>query len=489
MNKYIQTEGELFELVQLSRIFSDSKTFVDSYPAKNPAYILKIFHKKKDKSDFNLKKFIKKYFIFPDSHEKNIQVKSSMKEHIEALWDILSREADKDISKYSTLIGLPYPYIVPGGRFREIYYWDSYFTSEGLSIAGKLDMVEHMIRNFAYLIDKYGHIPNGNRIYYTGRSQPPFFCSMIEIPVRYKGIEAILPYLETIETEYRFWMKKRSVSLEDGNKLNRYMDDNNGPREESYREDLEIYNSSGDEQKKNFYKNIRAACESGWDFSSRWFQDYRNLSTIRTTDILPVDLNSILYNTEIKLSEWFSFEGNERKSKKYANNAEKRLKLINKYFWDREKGFFFDYSYKDHKHTGVWSLAGLYPMFFKIATEEQAEKISEHISQKFLHEGGLVTTLNETGQQWDKPNGWAPLQWIAVKGLEFYGYNNLAEEIAKRFVNLSYRVFKKTGKMMEKYNVCDMKLEAGGGEYPLQDGFGWTNGIVSAMEMMINRES
>ncbi len=485
MNKYIQTEGELFELVQLSRIFPDSKTFVDSYPSKKPEEILKKFHKEKDKADFKLKKFIEKYFIFPESHEKKIRVESSMKEHIEALWDILSRESDKDIP-YSTLIALPFPYIVPGGRFREIYYWDSYFTSEGLSVAGKLDKVEYMIKNFAYLINKYGHIPNGNRSYYLGRSQPPFFCSMIEIPVRYKGIEAILPYVETLEKEYLFWMEKRAVLLEESNKLNRYMDDNNGPREESYREDIEIYKSIND--KENFYKNIRAACESGWDFSSRWLRDYCNLSTIRTTEILPVDLNSIIYNMEIKLSEWFSFEGNNVKSQQYAEHAERRLKLINKYFWDREKGFFFDYSYKDNSHTEVWSLAGLYPLFFKIATEEQAEQISKHISEKFLNKGGLVTTLNETGQQWDKPNGWAPLQWIAVKGLEFYGYNDLAEEIAKRFVNLSYRVFEKTGKMMEKYNVCDMTLDAGGGEYPLQDGFGWTNGIVTAMGMMINRK-
>jgi alpha,alpha-trehalase len=312
---------------------------------------------------------------------------------------------------------------------------------------------------------------------------------MIEIPAHYKGIEAILPYLETLEKEYLFWMEKRSVLFTDGTVLNRYWDDNKGPREESYREDIEIYKGVNDEQKENLYRNIRAACESGWDFSSRWFQDYRNLSTVRTTEILPVDLNSLLYNMEVKLSEWFSFEGNEIKSKKYAENAEIRLKLINKYFWDRKKGFFFDYSYKDEKKTDVWSLAGLYPLFFKIATEEEAEKVAEHISEKFLYEGGLVTTLNETGQQWDKPNGWAPLQWIAVKGLEFYGYNSLAEEIAKRFVNLASRVFEKTGKMMEKYNVCDMTLVAGGGEYPLQDGFGWTNGIVSAMGMMINRDA
>jgi alpha,alpha-trehalase len=489
MNKYIQTEGELFEKVQLSRIFPDSKTFVDSCPSKSPEDILKKFHKKKDKSDFDLKKFIEKYFILPETIEKKIETKLSMEEHIKNLWDTLAREADEDISPYSTLIPLPCPYIVPGGRFREIYYWDSYFTSEGLSLSGKLDMVEYMIKNFASLIDKYGHVPNGNRVYYLGRSQPPFFCSMIEIPAHYKGIEAILPYLETLEKEYLFWMEKRSVLFTDGTVLNRYWDDNKGPREESYREDIEIYKGVNDEQKENLYRNIRAACESGWDFSSRWFQDYRNLSTVRTTEILPVDLNSLLYNMEVKLSEWFSFEGNEIKSKKYAENAEIRLKLINKYFWDRKKGFFFDYSYKDEKKTDVWSLAGLYPLFFKIATEEEAEKVAEHISEKFLYEGGLVTTLNETGQQWDKPNGWAPLQWIAVKGLEFYGYNSLAEEIAKRFVNLASRVFEKTGKMMEKYNVCDMTLVAGGGEYPLQDGFGWTNGIVSAMGMMINRDA
>ncbi|HPZ10703.1 MAG TPA: trehalase family glycosidase, partial [Candidatus Eremiobacteraeota bacterium] len=335
--------------------------------------------------------------MLPTSEEKELKHPEnlSMEEHITYLWDYLSREPDREISPYSTFIPLPCSYIVPGGRFREIYYWDSYFTSEGLAVSGKLDMVENMVKNFSFLIDKYGHIPNGNRIYYLSRSQPPFFCCIMEILFRYKGMEAVLPYLSALEKEYFFWMEgERKVILHEGSILNRYWDDNSVAREESYREDIALYNSVDKERKKELYRNIRAACESGWDFSSRWFKDSHNLSTVRTTEILPVDLNSLLYNMEIKLSQWFSTD--KIKSNKYKEASENRKKTMYEYFWNEEKGFFFDYCYTDRTRTDIWSLAGTYPIFFKIATEEQSGKVVENISKKFLYPGGLVTTLNET---------------------------------------------------------------------------------------------
>jgi len=491
MNKYIQTEGELFELVQKSGVFCDCKTFVDACPVYEPEKIMDKFRNEKDKADFNLEIFVKENFKLPDDEKKEVNIPSglTMKEHILNLWDYLKRDAHKEI-KSASLIHLPFPYIVPGGRFREIYYWDSYFTSEGLALSGKIDMVENMVKNFSFLIEKFGHIPNGNREYYISRSQPPFFCSMVEILVRYKGPDSVLPYLDSLEKEYFFWMKGREelsenifensrVILLDNIVLNRYWDDKNIPREESYREDVELYEKS--RKNKDIYRNIRAACESGWDFSGRWFQDGHEISTIRTTDILPVDLNSILYNMEKKLSQWFFYKGDTCKGSLYEEFAEKRKYAVNKYFWNEEKGFYFDYLWKERNVSFVWSLAGVYPLFFNIAFPEQGKRIAEVIEDKFLYPGGLVTTLNETGQQWDKPNGWAPLHWIAVKGLLNYGYDKLAKEISGRFLNLTEKVFEKTGKMMEKYNVCDLSLEAGGGEYPLQDGFGWTNGVVLAL--------
>lgn len=482
MKQFIQLKGELFERVQIEEVFPDSKTFVDSSPAFEHEIILDKYKNEKNKSSFALKEFVKEAFILTPSAggDLNLDKNRTMEEHISALWNILLRGPDKKASSYSTLLPLPYPYIVPGGRFTEVYYWDSYFTSEGLAASGKMDIVENMVKNFAYLIDNYGHIPNGNRVYYLSRSQPPFFCSMVNILFKNKGIEAIEAYLPALEKEYCFWMDGEHAVKIDDIKLNRYWDDNPIPREESYREDLHLCKKADPQDNEAFYRNLRAGAESGWDFSSRWFKDEKDLSTIRTTEILPIDLNSIMFDMELKLAGWFMTLGDKIKAGFYAQKADLRKALIHKYFWDNEKKFFFDYCFTDKKRTNTWSLAGLYPLFFRIATDDHAKYAAGHTHEKFLCGGGLVTTINKTSQQWDSPNGWAPLQWIGFIGLRNYGYEVLANEIAKRFVNTSRNVFSRTGKMMEKYNVCDLTLEAGGGEYTLQDGFGWTNGIVSA---------
>jgi len=489
MKNFIQLSGKLFERVQMEEVFPDSKTFVDSYPLKDPQAILEDYNIRKGDKSFNLKEFVSDNFELckPAGGDLKLKESRTMEEHINSLWDILLRKPDAKQSEYSTLLPLPYSYIVPGGRFTEVYYWDSYFTSEGLALGGKLDIVENMVKNFSFLIENYGHIPNGNRIYYLSRSQPPFFCSMVYLIYKSKGLDSIRPYLDSLEKEYNYWMNgKRAVEIS-GTKLNRYWDDNPSPREESYREDLILCRKTKSSDESVFYRNIRAAAESGWDFSSRWFKDELNLSTIRTTEILPIDLNCMMYDFEIKLSEFFALLGNNSKSDYYKSKAINRKAAIQNLFWDAERRFFFDYCFTESKKTLTWSLAGLYPIFVKVATKDQAEKSAEHIQSKFLQGGGLVTTINKTYQQWDSPNGWAPLQWVGYIGMKNYGYDLLAEEIANRFVNMVRNVFKRTGKMMEKYNVCDLSLEAGGGEYSLQDGFGWTNGIVSALISKISK--
>jgi alpha,alpha-trehalase len=422
--------------------------------------------------------FIGEYFQLPsNTAATGLQDLSPMEEHIDNLWTQLSRQPQTFVEGQSTLIPLPYPYIVPGGRFREIYYWDSYFTCEGLAASGRIDLVENMVRNFAYLIDQFGHIPNGNRIYYTSRSQPPFFYKMLELLEREKGFDTIREFLPQLKAEHQFWTQTRhAVRLKDGSVLNRYWDEQNTPREESYAEDTALFNNALPEHQGELYRHIRSAAESGWDFSSRWFRDGQSMSTIRTTEILAVDLNSLLYQIELHLSQWLNRAGDPDASA-FINAAQTRAVAIQKYFWDESKGWFFDYSITDERLIDVWSLAGVYPLFCDLASDLQTAKIAENIHEKFLRPGGVVTTLTKTGQQWDSPNGWAPLQWITAQAL-LETNRPLALEIAHRFLNLVEKVYASTGKMMEKYNVCDLELEAGGGEYPLQDGFGWTNGVV-----------
>jgi alpha,alpha-trehalase len=351
-------------------------------------------------------------------------------------------------------------------------------------------MVENLIKNFCYLIKQVGHVPNGNRHYYVSRSQPPFLFLLVDLLKRHKGRKAIESYQDPLKTEYAFWIAgsdklsenhpahRRVVHVNDGI-LNRYWDDRPLPREESWREDVEV--ASGSNDPEQVYRDLRAGAESGWDFTSRWLADYSDLKTIQTTNILPVDLNALLYGMETKLSEWAS--GDESKS--FSKAAEQRKELFNEVFWDDDRSYYFDYNFKKNVQTDCWSLVGVYPLFLNLASDDQAKKVAEVLERRFLKDGGLVSSLHNTGQQWDYPNGWAPLQWMGVTGLKNYGYDELAQEIARRWTDLNRNVFKRTGKMMEKYNVCDLSLEGGGGEYPLQDGFGWTNGVVVALNKLL----
>ncbi|MGE5621116.1 MAG: alpha,alpha-trehalase TreF [archaeon] len=493
---YVQLSGDLFRDVQLSGIFKDSKTFVDAVPIQSPAYIRKLYDSVKTTSGFSLKQFVYNSFIITEENIDTLRlpVYQPMVRHIEELWQYLLRKPDLVINRYSTLIPLKYPYIVPGGRFREIYYWDSFFTILGLLSAGRVDEAEDMVYNFADMIDRFGMIPNGNRVYYLSRSQPPFFAMMIDAICCYKkdyywGAR----FLNELLAEYEFWMNGagkasendtafyRVVYMSDPDRvLNRYNDFDSIPREESFRADYMSSLKIADSLRPDYFRNIRAAAESGWDFSSRWFMDGKSLTAIQTTDILPVDLNCLLYFLENRLGFFYELTGNLERSEFFRSKAAMRLDLINEVFWNEEDGFYHDYNWKTGTQTGALSLAGCFPLYFGIARPEYAERIAENLKSKFLMPGGLVTTLSNTGEQWDAPNGWAPLQWMAVKGLREYGIDSLADDIKERWVTLNSEVYKRTGKMLEKYNVENLKLFGGGGEYPLQDGFGWTNGVAEA---------
>ena len=191
-----------------------------------------------------------------------------------------------------------------------------------------------------------------------------------------------------------------------------------------------------------------------------------------------MDLNALLYHLEKTLEKAYTLQGNTDNANLYRQLSIRRAESLLRYAWNPRSGFFEDYDFINDRQTGILSLAGMYPLFFKIASPEQAAAVAKVIERDFLKAGGVVTTLANTGQQWDAPNGWAPLQWMTIQGLRNYGFNALADSIKQRWIDLNVRVYKNTGKMVEKYNVLDMELLAGGGEYPVQDGFGWTNGVL-----------
>lgn len=490
--------GELFERVQMEQIYPDGKTFPDCTPLMHLTRIKDLYEDQKKTADFNLYEFVKKYFLPPENNTIHLANKESLPliQHLESLWDELTREPD--VSNNS-LISLPNKYIIPGGRFREIYYWDSYFTMLGLEVSGKIDIIQSMIENFAFLIDHIGYIPNGNRTYYLGRSQPPFFACMVQLLSNIRGNQILLKLTPQLIKEYSFWMKPEVVDdklriiysrvtlLPDGSVMNHYSDEFGTPRPESFKEDHEIASLS--EDPKIRCRELRAGAESGWDFSSRWFRDQEHLSEIHTTEIIPVDLNCLLYNLEQTIAKSYKLAGDDILFNKFNASALKRKNAINNYCWNETAGYFFDFDHIAGKQKTSLTLAGCYPMFFEICTTEQATLIAKVVEEKFLYHGGLVTSRQITGQQWDAPNGWAPLQWIVIKGLLNYGFNLLAKDIATRWMSLNEKVYKSTGKMMEKYNVQDTSLLAGGGEYPAQDGFGWTNGVYLKLHSLFKSQN
>ena len=494
--------GDLFYEVQnRTDLFPDSKTFVDVIPNGNVDNILEEYKNLENKESSEVMiKFLRANFHIP-GYEESGEIPSAAvaTDHIENLWSYLERPADT--YETGTKIPLPNTYVVPGGRFREVYYWDSYFTMLGLKVDGRDQLIDNILANFSFLIDSVGFVPNGNRTYYGTRSQPPFYSLMVQLSLEGNTSKSLTDYHDYLLKEYNFWMAgdsllneemdahRRVVQLTYGGVLNRYWDDSDTPRPESYREDVETVERALEKDenrsKGEAYRHLRAAAESGWDFSSRWFEIGEDgefdLSTIHTTDIIPVDLNALIYNLEKVISESYALRGQDIESTIFNDKAVARKSLIDKYCWSEKEGFYMDYDFVKGEHTPVKSLAGVFPLFFEMTDEQKAALVSDVVKDQFLMKGGVVTTLNNSGQQWDFPNGWAPLQWMTIKSLRNYRKIDLAEEIKRRWLELNNNVFENTGKMTEKYNVIDMSLEGGGGEYPNQDGFGWTNGVFQKL--------
>ena len=490
--------GSLFADVQLAGILPDSKEFVDARPRAAPATIEARYDSARRTNGFVLRAFVDQNFILPQPAGDGYHTVAAqtMVQHVQALWPVLTRQPDSaPPDARSSLIPLPHAYVVPGGRFREIYYWDSYFTMVGLVQSGRTDLVKSMLDNFAHLINTIGHIPNGNRTYYLTRSQPPYFAAMVGLYARATDTAQALAYVDALEKEYAFWMDgadtlanghayRRVVRLPDGVVVNRYWDDSSEPRPESYRPDVEIGQTLPESLRAGFYRNARATAESGWDFSSRWMRDPKDLRTLETMGLIPVDLNALLYNAERTIAALRSFRhgaGDEDVARRFNQKADARRQAILA-MYDAQQGFFFDRRWRTGELvTDRPSLAAAAPLYFGIATPDQGRHVALRLEREFLSAGGFVTTKITTGQQWDAPNGWPPLEWLAIEGVRRYGRADLADKAASRWLGLIQRTYRATGRMMEKYDVVNTNRKAGGGEYPTQDGFGWTNGVALAL--------
>ncbi|WP_218919549.1 alpha,alpha-trehalase TreF [Pandoraea vervacti] len=485
--------GDLFVAVQSQRIFPDSKTFVDCAPLRAPQEIMRRYREDAAKPGFDLAQFVVTHFTLertpPSAYVADPA--QGLVAHIDGLWDVLMREPDAHPAD-SSLLPLPRAYVVPGGRFHELYYWDSYFTMLGLAHSGRHDLLVSMADNFSFLIDTYGHIPNGNRTYYLSRSQPPVYALMVAL-FESHGVARALRYLPHLRREYDYWMAgeaslrpgdayRHLVRLPDGALLNRYWDERETPREEGYLEDVTTALDAPRRRAGEVYRDLRAGAASGWDFSSRWLANANDLSSIRTTAILPVDLNSFLYAAETQIARLSEAGGDAETARAFALRAQARRDAMTRYLWSDAQGAFVDYDWQLGAPRPQLSAAMAAPLFVGLASREQAHRSAATMAQRMLAAGGLRTTETSSLQQWDPPNGWAPLQWIGIHGLRKYGEHRLANDIAHRWLCTVSSLYARESKLVEKYSLhtSDAMSASGGsgGEYPLQDGFGWTNGVV-----------
>jgi len=484
--------GPLFNDVQSAKLLPDQKTFADAVPKSDPLMILADYRMQHTQSSFDLRHFVEMNFTLPAEGEKYVPpAGQSLREHIDDLWPVLTRTTDNASNKWDSLLPVPKPYVVPGGRFREVYYWDSYFTMLGLAESDHWDKISDMVDNFAYEIDTFGHIPNGNRSYYLSRSQPPFFSLMVELLATHDS-DALKKYRPQMEKEYAYWMdgvdalqpgqaNKRVVKLDDGAVLNRYWDDRDTPRPESWLDDVNTAKSNPNRPATEIYRDLRSAAASGWDFSSRWMDDPQKLGTIRTTSIVPVDLNALMFKMEKLLARASQESGDAASASKYETLATARQKAIESHLWNDKEGWYADYDLKSKKVRNQLTAAALFPLYVKAAAQDRAEKVAAATSSRLLKPGGIATTTVNSGQQWDAPNGWAPLQWVAAEGLQNYGQEKVSMDVTWRFLKNVQHTYDREKKLVEKYDVSTTGTGGGGGEYPLQDGFGWSNGVTLKM--------
>lgn len=382
---------------------------------------------------------------------------SAARQYIKDYWPKLVRLNKEDDD---SLIGLPYPYLVPSYEeglefdYNELYYWDSYFMVQGIMDDEHRDLVIGILEDLLNMFERFKTIPNGSRTYLMGRSQPPFLSSFIlEVYKTYKMDKQWLRRaIDIAEEEYRHvWMgktKPNARQIYEG--LSRYYDIN-------YLHDL-------------------AEAESGWDMTPRFNRKCLNY--------LPVDLNSLLYRYERDFAYAERILGSEAEAVQWEQAAHKRRMTMNDLMWSELRGMYYDYNYIKEHRGSVSSLAAFYPMWAGLASEKQAARLVVAL-KKFEEKGGLATTDQQLTQmvpgsvptQWAHPNGWAPLHLIVVRGLQKYGYQEDARRIALKWINTNLKWFKEHHVFLEKYNVVQPDKPPARGVYPSQSGFGWTNSI------------
>lgn len=377
-------------------------------------------------------------------------------EYVEQEWPRLSVKSEKD---EDTLIGLPNPYIVPsvkpnnGFVYKEMYYWDSFFVVLAFCASGKVELAKGIVDNMLHLIDRFGMVPNANRFYMLSRSQPPYLTSMIR---------AVYD-----QTQDKTWLKK-AVKHAHFEYEHVWM----GTQQPHNRQ---VFSGLSRFYDINMLHQL-AEAESGWDYTPRFAN--------RCLDFLPIDLNSLLYKYEQDFA-WIAHElGDDKAALSWGEEAKSRAESMRTYLWSDEHELFLDYDFVNQEHAELTTLASFMPLYVGLATETEAAEAHERLV-RFETNFGLSTTDLSGGaslqKQWGLPNGWAPLHYFVVTGLQRYGYDASAKRVAKKWLKLNLKTFERTGMFYEKYNVIRGNERALEGVYPAQVGFAWTNAVFALL--------
>lgn len=373
---------------------------------------------------------------------------------------------------------LPKPYSVPctTGGFRNMFYWDTYFTNAGLLLDGDMEQALNNIENIAYMIDSIGYMPNATSKDLLNRSQPPLFCQMVKDYYDATGNREFLArMIPILEKEYSFWMTRRVAH----NGLNRFGHD--ATRQElidfcnglAHRVRVDPI-SFTDEKRIDFGSHLLAEAESGWDFNPRF--------NGRCMDYNPVDLNAILYGFERNMAAFvdvLGFPGKEL----WDNRADTRRSLINKYMLDAETGLYYDYDFVNGNRSKVYSSAVFTMFWLGVADKESAKVLVDNLGLLEAEHGILTCAFRSeevSFAQWDAPNGWAPLHFFAIKGLDRYGYREEAARIAGKYLEAQTSIYTRTHQLWEKFNAVKGNTDVSD-EYKMPGEFlGWTAGVYQA---------
>ncbi|XP_069470509.1 trehalase [Ambystoma mexicanum] len=511
--------GDLLRQVQSAKLFSDDKHFVDMDMREPPEVTLKRFQELVSAAPGGqltkeqIGQFVNSSFNGPgqefepwapqDWHpdpkmlskisDANLR---SWAAKLHLLWKSLGRKIKEEVRirpELHSQIYVPHPVVVPGGRFREFYYWDSYWVINGLLLSEMPTTAKGMIQNFLYMVDRYGLIPNGGRVYYLRRSQPPFLTSMMEsYMTNQNDTEFLRSNIHLLEKEYEFWMTNRSVEVEMNGRnytLNRYNVQVGEPRPESYTDDLELASHLPADVRLSLLAELKSAAESGWDFSSRWYATVGQVQTTtlmntRTSTIVPVDLNAVLCRTERLLADFHGKLGNTEKVLEFRKLLDRRLEAVHAIHWDESVGVWLDFDLQARARRNAFYPTNLSPMWADcMADLSSADKAVQYLenSNALSYQNGIPTSMSQSGQQWDFPNAWPPLQHMVIEGLAKSSSTKgqeLALRLSQNWITTNYGAFQKYRAMFEKYDVTNDGKPGGGGEYDVQEGFGWTNGVV-----------